>query len=465
MVFDRRFRPNDAFVACLGVFLALAPIPLGSNRPFFWALNAMAVGLLTFAWLCTTGLQAQRLRIPLSAFRWPALAFGLAIAFMMVQILPLPMLQAPATLWTEAGQALERTLPGVISVYPGATLWMILRYLSYGLLFFLVAQIAAEPHRALVLLRIVFALTVAHAGIAILFLFQFGDTLLFMPKWAYSGTATGFFVNKNSFATFLAFGTGAGSALLVAAIQSDRNRTRRRTVRFDDVLISFGLYGVGLVIILSALFLTGSRMGTFVGLIGLCLPPLVAIGRLDRRGWAGAIVLGLILVVTLLLMLSGKGLTERIGSLETATDERLLLYRQVLDLIRAGSWHGYGGGTFADAFQLAHRLPLSADVVWDAAHNLYLELIADLGVFALAPLAAVLLIAVPILRNPGIDPIRLSAAIAILIAAIHSLVDFSLQIEANAFVFITLIAAGWAKTRPHREAAADPGVAPEWALR
>ena len=45
-------------------------------------------------------------------------------------------------------------------------------------------------------------LVIIACGVYALISLQSGDTILGLPKWAYLGSATGTFVNRNSFATW-----------------------------------------------------------------------------------------------------------------------------------------------------------------------------------------------------------------------------------------------------------------------
>jgi O-antigen ligase len=89
-------------------------------------------------------------------------------------------------------------------------------------------------------------------------------------------------------------------------------------------------------------------------------------------------------------------------------------------------------------------------VTWNAAHNLYLELFADLGIVAVAPLLAVILLVARSARaifNPRVDWVAPAATVTIsVIAAVHSLVDFSLQIEAIVMMFVSVLGAGTAQS-------------------
>jgi len=444
------------------VMLALVPVPIGSNRPFFWEVNAVWIGALAFFYLGYLAADPSRLRISITALRWPGLLMLIAILFMIIQVMPLPFELSPQ-IWTEAGAALGMELARRISLDPAATIAMAISYVAYVLLFFMTAQLSVNPRRVARLLQALFWIIVIHAGLGILFLFQLGDSLFFLPKWTYHGFATGFFVNRNSFATFLAFGLAIGSALLAEAIlprprRQDLTRPVREIIRYDQIAISIATYGAGLAIIGSSLMLTGSRMGALVGAIGLFVPAIFAATRLKRRTTFIGLIIGLILVAALIFALSGGALTERFASQEASQDARWILFTQTLAMIGHRPLTGFGGGAFEDAFAIYHHLPLSADVVWDRAHNLYLELFADLGIFALCPLLAVGLILWQTVRGLNHAENRAAPIIAITvvaISAVHSLVDFSLQIQAIELYFVVLLAAGFAQSTGRGEVASE----------
>ncbi|MCX5514706.1 hypothetical protein C3941_15870 [Kaistia algarum] len=445
--------PNGVSFVLVALLLALAPVPVGSNRPFFWELNAVAVGLIAFLYLGFMAREPGRLRLPLAELYWPAVLGAISAAWMAVQLLPLPFDLFLPPVWSDASAALDFSLWRRISMDTAATSLMLLNYLTYGLLFFLVAEITVNDVRAHRFMQTLFAIVTAHAGIGIFLLFQLGDTMLFMQKWTYQGFATGFFVNRNSFATFLAFGLGIGSSLLVNAVlprqRGKQNRPFREIFRLDNALIAIAGYGAGLAIIGSALLLTASRMGAFVGAVGLVMPVVLGAARAPgRRRTAFAIALVLVTVVLMVALLSAGGLTERFGSQEATQDLRWPLFVQTIGMILHRPFVGFGGGTFEDAFAIFHRLPLSADVVWDRAHNVYLELFADLGIFALGVMAAVAYVLWRTARalfgtTPSVAPV---AAVTVgTIAILHSLVDFSLQIQAIELLFIAVLAAGYAQ--------------------
>jgi O-antigen ligase len=148
-----------------------------------------------------------------------------------------------------------------------------------------------------------------------------------------------------------------------------------------------------------------------------------------------------------LFLLYGQGLFERLETVDTATEIRGDLYSQVIELIGMRPWTGYGGGTFPLAFPIVHQPPVSPDYVWERAHSTYLSLWAETGViFGSLPMIAIALVAVRLITNlaqgKGSWTAQAIALGAITVAAVHSTVDFSLEVSAVTFLFLALTAAG-----------------------
>ena len=452
----RRRRVNSVLAVALLAVVALSPLPLGSNRPFFWALSAAGLGLAATAYMLILFRTGEALRFPLRRLWAPApLLLGL-LGFLVVQLLPLAPAGGVAFATTDGGSVLSNTL----SLAPGSTWLMLMQVLTYGLFFLLVLQVAVNRRRARTMgLAILFIVT-AHALYALVALTLLDDGLLFFEKWAYAGFATGTFVNRNSFATFLAFGLVVGVVFaLRETIGSSRGKER------------FGLGGQAPVylactgLILAALLASGSRMGLLAGLVGAsCAAAMAARKRFSERGqrrWLLVAALPLAGAVAV-AVLYGAGTLDRLGSLDTDANVRGDLYAQVLEMIAARPWLGYGGGTFELAYPLFHRLPVSPDLVWDKAHSSYLSLWVELGLIAgSVPLLIIAIFAVQALRlylRRHRDWAASAAAFCVvLVAALHSLVDFSLEIQANVFILLAILAIGVAAAPTDADGAKQAG--------
>jgi O-antigen ligase len=191
-------------------------------------------------------------------------------------------------------------------------------------------------------------------------------------------------------------------------------------------------------------------MGLAVTAIGVICVCLLGLLRVRRPTWFFLGVLVLIVISTVLTIGAyGDGLLDRLASVDDASETRTTLYSQILALISQRPWTGFGGGSFEIVFPLVHASPVSPDLVWDKAHNTYLALWVEMGVvFGSLPPAILLLTTLHLLRSliqrVGSWRSQATALGAITVAGVHSLVDFSLEIEANAFVLTSLVALGLA---------------------
>src|SRR5262249_25027232 len=126
------------------------------------------------------------------------------------------------------------------------------------------------------------------------------------------------------------------------------------------------------------------------------------------------------------------------------------LYRDTIDMVLARPLLGHGAGTFIDAYPIYHSRA-SSSLLWTHAHNSYLQLIAELGlpaaaVLLLAIVAVVLILLGGMLRSSEPQPTATAALAAMAAAAFHSLIDFSVQIQAVGVTLAVLVGAGLGQT-------------------
>jgi len=445
---SRRSKGHDYLGWALVVTALLAPLPMGGIRAFFFMLYAAVVAVLGLFYAVGLYRGHVRPRLPLSVFAVPVILFCLVIVWMLITLLPLGLAAAPE--WAALLPLAD--LAGRITIAPGATFDMLVRYLTYGLFFVLALQVAVEKKRAKTMFRVIYLGIAVHALIALASLTFFGDVLLFLPKEAYVGDATGTFVNRNSFATFAAFGAIMGVALILGVDEDDASRSR-----LSRILVQLGFNVAPLALIGLALAFSHSRMGMFVAALGAGLIALIAVFRSSgaRRVLAGLLIIVGLVSGAVLANTSGI-LFERMATVDRDADVRLAVYEQTLDLIAARPMSGYGGGTYEDAFRAVKTDPISPDVTFDAAHNLYLELATELGIPAtIAVVLSVLLLAgttaVAAVRRENWT-IPAAAAAVVLAGGVHSLVDFSLQIPAIVLMMLLILALGFAQSRPIQQA-------------
>jgi O-antigen ligase len=415
------------------LFVILTPIPLGSARPVAWTLNAAVLGAIASWYFLSAWRLGSDLR--LAPMGWmSAILFLLLCGALALQLVPglgrwAPILTPDGT---DIGNA-------ALSLDPGLTWLSILRFVSYATLALLLAQVASRRHRALRLLEILFWAIVAYAVYGLIALRTLGDTLLFFDKWAYAGMVTGTFVNHNSFATFLAFGLVIGTGLAFFSRDGSQPDGRQSLRRLSLLLLGLLLIGI-------ALIATQSRMGIAVAFVGGFLTAFLSLLRLRVPFiLRAAALLCLAAAAVALPIVVGADVAERVLYAEGDLATRVNLYQQVWNMIVHRPWLGYGAGAFESAYGMFQRLPVSPDVAWEKAHNTYLTLWSELGFVAGSIPLLIVLISIwgLVARLRGELWVLPSVALgAAAISAVHSLADFSLEIETNAFVFTAILVLG-----------------------
>lgn len=440
----RRGGHNDTLMWWLLFVLALVPLPLASNRPLFWALSALVVGAIGLVYVLTIWRSASPIRLPLRLVAVPAVLQVVLCLYLIVQALPLGFVP-PLVLPADPTVLIPHPS---ISIMAGETWLMLLRQVSYAVFALLILQVATLESRRTRVFSALLIIICAYAlwGLASL---RLGDTILGLPKWAYQGSATSTFVNRNSFATFLAFGVCLASASFAQAILPSL-RPGEATSRAP--LGTITLHVVAMILLFAAVLATQSRMGLFVSVVGAVSVAGAALLR-GRAGWPAAMAAVALAIGAACagLYLFGDGLFERVGSLEQSAVVRTDFYQQILGLIGLRPLTGFGGGAFEQAYALVHQLPVNPDVVWDRGHNTYLTLWSELGiVFGSLPILIYALIFGQILLALVLrrgDWLPQAVALSVmLVGGLHSLVDFSLEIQANTYFFVALVSIGLGST-------------------
>lgn len=446
---SRQSSLNQGIAWAIIVLLALVPLPFGSVHGFSWGFFATATGIIAITYALLLRQMGETWRYPLSAMRIPVVLFGATVVFLAVQILPIGLLTGPLEIVSTGAGVLSGN---AISVAGDMTFLMLMRQLTYGVFFFLVLQVAFNDNRRRFLLDALLVIIAVYGVMAIISL-QTGDTVLGISKRAYLGSATGPFVNRNSFATFLGFGAIIALAQVGRRIVNQLERHPHDGVVGGNVG-SIVLYAIVYALLISVIVATQSRMGIAASLVGSLVVAIVVATRTLRSRRVLLLLFGIGALAAALggFFLFGEALFDRMFDIESSSVVRSDLYAQVLQLIAQRPLTGFGGGSFELAFPLVHHQPVSSAFTWDKAHNTYLTLWAELGlVFGLLPILLAGFVAVRLIGSLRSKPTTWMAqtiALGILIqVGMHSLVDFSLEIQANTFMFVAVLAAGLSASR------------------
>lgn len=449
-----------AVPAFLGAVLVWAPIPLGSNRPWSWSLLAVLLGVALALWCARQALAPAPLRVP-RALVAAAVPTVLVWAWALLQTVPveqLPGLTAHPFWAAAAAEGLDGARP-LVGLDAAGGREALLRLMSYAAAFWLAFTAAQDPAWARRLLWTVVAATTACALYGLASYFLRWETIFGYVKTGYRNDVTGTFVNRNNFATYANLGLVAALALaaepfLAARSASDAKRLAAAAV--ERLLGRRVVLVLAVAVLATAVLQSHSRGGLLSGAVGIAA--LLFLVFLITRPRPLVVAMVAVVVAGLgwgALQVSGAATLERLNRVDSDTDlesmGRLTMWQVSLALVAERPWLGHGYGNFEQAFA-AHRDERFTLLV-DKAHNTYLEHLVELGVpaTALLYLGPVLLLGrclrgVFARRRHQVFP--LAAVAAGIVAGLHALVDFSLQIPAVAVTFAAILGVGVAQAAP-----------------
>lgn len=455
---------GDLLFRLLLALVVLAPLPFGGQRPWAWTLSAVVVGGLLLAWAVLAALR--RAPAPVNAGRlWFVVAsFSAAVGWAGLQTLPAAELAHP--LWAEAAAALGVSTRGAISVDPALGWTALLRLTTYAGVFWLALQLGRNRERARLGLTATAVAGTLYAAYGLVMHLSGQEAILWYAKWAYIGDLTATFVNRNSYGAYAGLGVICCLALAIQAFArfsvaiGPRLAAERLILQAGPPLLAAGMLA-------TALMLSHSR-GAFLATVGAILALLAAMaaGKLVSRRAIIALSLALATAGAAVVAVSGEVTLRRLVAQTEMEGDRGHLYRLTADATADAPWTGHGFGAFASSFRVYRDVALPRPVVYDFAHNVYLEAAMDLGLPAAAALlaaaAGVVWICLRGLRRRRRDQIYPAVAVAAAtLIGLHGLVDFSAQIPAVSITLAFLLGLGctqaWSTRR--RGGAPDSGQA------
>jgi O-antigen ligase len=269
------------------------------------------------------------------------------------------------------------------------------------------------------------------------------------PEQGYD--AFGPFVNRNHFAGWMLMALPLTLGLL--RMRATQRRPAGVDVR-DRALWLASPDGSKLILLAAAvgvmalaLVLTLSRSGIIAfGLAILTTGRMITKGR-EAAGRGRLRLLYLGGVATLAVGVAGFGAVA--SRFSTATGDlatRVGVWRDALHIASLFPWTGVGVNAFGDAM-LLYQTADTDTYYYSAAHNDYLQILADGGLLLAVPVAAaVVLVALAVRRRLKEDRgssyywLRAGAVTALVAIAIQELGDFSLQMPGNAVLFAVVCA-------------------------
>ena len=459
---------NPIFYGLLGL-LAWAPLPLGSNRIWAWAVLVVGCYVLAIVWLAGYALGRFTLTSAFRRARWALAAGAVWLLYVGLQFAPLPAewvrllspnaYEAHAVAATVFGHPLATTL--TISVDPHATRDFWFKSLAYGCMFCLTLLLADTRQRLELLLKTLVisgTLQALYASVMVLSGLEYG---FLIKKYAGQGTATGTFVNRNHLAGYLNLCLAMGIGLMISKLGGEAIHTWRQRLR-SIVRLLLGektRLRIYLIVMVIGLVLTRSRMGNTAFFAGTFI--VGAIGLLLMRNAPRSTMLFLASVIALDVLIVGTWfgvdqVAKRIQQTEVTTnvdnplptEDRDEVDRQALSYAKDFLLTGSGGGSFYVTFPAYSSRGIVG--FFDHTHNDYLQLLTETGVIGFSLCALIVAMAAVqallALRRRN-DPLMRGTAFGVTLAicwlVIHSTVDFNMQIPASALTMTVILALAW----------------------
>ena len=441
-----------------------APVPLGSNRPWAWALLELGILTLTALWLVAVAVAMNRTAIPagLQRAKWFLVLLIIWLIVQAIYVVPMPM-RWIALISPEAAamHALTATLNmntadswKTLAVDPHAAMVSWLKSLCYVLGFVMTLAVITTRQRAQQ-----FAYTLVLSGVLMAvfgILLHLGGINLewFGTLIAHGAEASGTFANRNHFAGYLEMTLAIGIGLLIAGLKDYRVQTWKQFFRhFIEWILSAKMrLRLMLCIMVIALVATHSRMGNTGFFSSLLIAGVIGIALARHASRGTVILLVSLIVIDLFIVGSWFGVDKLAQRLEQTTMADVEVRQDpsayALKIIQDYPAVGSGPGSFYTVFPRYRGPDVAA--LFEHAHNDYAQFAAESGVIGLGLLGlmvtwslAVAIRAQYIRRDPLMRGLSFASIMGIVAILIHSSVDFNLQIPSNALLFMVLLALAW----------------------
>jgi len=330
-----------------------------------------------------------------------------------------------------------------------------LLYCSYAMLCFLSGQALLRAVQARDLAVIFTLYGFGLAAFAVLYGISSNGKLYWFYPLSQGGWIYGPYVNHNHYAGLMELLVPIPLVLALTRLPEDKERIAA---------------GIAAAVMVGTIFLSGSRGGMLAIGFELAVLAVILLGEKKRmRVVIGLVAFGLVLV-GMLTWLGGKELTARVSSIssesrtEISGGMRSSIDRDALSMFRSKPVLGWGLGTFPTVYPQFRSFYTNFFV--NEAHNDYLQLLVETGLVGFATMIWFLVVlyrrAVPKIGGWMTDvngAVTLVCMLGLSGILVHSLVDFNLQIPANAalfYVFCTIAAAPPLLQRSRRRKPAEP---------
>lgn len=405
--------------------LVLTPLPYGSVETWSIALWEIFVFGVVGVWALSAVVEGK-LKIKFNPLVWPMLAL-LIVAI--VQVWPL------ASAATDGRHT--------ISFSPFATTQFAIKLLASICFFVLFATFVNNDERRMTAVKVIIAVCTIIALVGI------GQAYIGRLFWQRG--AFGPFVNRNHFAGFLEMGVALAGGLMIGRVAKQ---------------VWLAVYGSCALAMCAGIGLSASRGGVLALAASIVFLVLIAIptffhsreqGKARRAGMlirsAAALLIGAGAILGAIFLVGSEGLVANFSQLQAETQGELPaserfsrrdIWRATTEMIKDHPVTGVGLGAFQFAYT---RYDQSSGIQRvEQSHNDYLQIVADGGFIG----GFIALVFVVLLFARGVSTLQthnrqkravvMGALAGCFAIAVHSFVEFNLQITSNAQLFLALAA-------------------------
>lgn len=449
-------------IAVFCVVIALVPLPFGSTgRRIIW------VWVLV---LSATALLASLRRFDARDRLFIAGLLGLALLWAFVvseQTTPNPLLFRSLInpIWKQTSGALGAPLAGFVGLARDQAFFAAGPQIACMLALTCGFLLGRERSSAYAILQTIAMSGLIYAIYGIIAFVLWPDHLLWLERGNYRNSLIATFINPNVAAVY--FGACTITWLLLLANTLDLpvatkrlsiyqflgaalfNRPKPRTICYLSAMF----------VVLSAMFMTGSRAGSVIALLTMSGTVATLYRRqLGFRGLLLSFPAAAIAVALAIFQIFGSLVSQRFDSEGLFDSSRWNVYLSTVDMIKDHPWLGTGVGTFRWAFPAYRSSEISVIGIWEQAHSSPLELTAEMGIpFGIVVAAAWGLVFTILFRGTLArkrdEIFPLAAFWAAMLGVLHSLIDFSLQVPGFSIVVFALVGVGLAQSSSSRNLA------------
>jgi hypothetical protein len=442
--------------------LAWCPFLFGSNVLLAWGINAVLFPGLVAIYELSLLIRGERHPVAIWQINLPAVLFGAVVLWILIQNASWTPHSWHHPIWQMSADALDKPVDGSISVDRELTSLALLRLVTTAAMFWIALQLCRDASRANFLLQSVAIIASGYAAYGVVVHWLSPGRILWLEGQGNSHFVTSTFISPDSFAAYAGIGFITFCGLILRLFRNEfasvGGSMRFRIATFIEVIGQKGvaLFGGGFVVLV-ALLLSGSRGGIAATIMGLVvLGALTLRPRKNQFAEQRVAIIGIgVLFVAVTFVVFGDVVAGKIAQEGLRDQSRMAVYTIVIRSILDAPLLGYGYGTFADIFPMFRDQSLSTWGKWPMAHDTYLEVLQGLGlVFGSVLVASVSLLVWRCVKGAARRQVNetlpcVAASVAILVG-VHSLVDFSLQIQAIALTFMALLGAGVAQSESSR---------------